>query len=73
MHAAVLMAAINPYHPPKSSDAPLDTLLVTIGLVIIILLICVPAHLARARELRQLAAQQPPLGAEPEATAAAPH
>jgi hypothetical protein len=72
MHAAVLMAVLNPYHPPKDNHAPLDVLLVTIGLVIIILLICVPAHLARGRELRQLEAQQPPPVTEPEATAA-PH
>ena len=72
MHAAVLMAAVNPYHPPKNSSTPLDTLLVTIGLVILIIAVVVPAHMARTREVRQLAAEHPPAPTEPEASTA-PH
>lgn len=73
MHAAVLTAAINPYHPPHSSSAPLDVLLVTIGLIILTLLIVIPAHQARARELHRLSQQQPPVTVPPEATTSAPH
>jgi hypothetical protein len=61
MIAAVLsLASENPYHPDKHSSAPLDVLLCTIGLVILVLLVVIPAHLARAKEDRMLAAEQPP-------------
>jgi hypothetical protein len=72
MHAAVLTAALNPYHPPKNSDTPLFVLLWTIGLVILVLAIVIPAHMARAREVRQLAAEHPAAPTEPE-TSSAPH
>jgi hypothetical protein len=59
MYAALLTATVNPYHPPAHSDAALDTLLVTIGLVILVLLIVLPAHRARAREISRLSEDQP--------------
>jgi hypothetical protein len=60
MQAAILTAAvINPYHPARHNDAPLDVLLCAIGLVILTLLIVVPAHMAHEREERRLHAEQP--------------
>jgi hypothetical protein len=60
MLAAILMASVvNPYHPAKHNDAPLDVLLCAIGLVILFLLVTVPAHMARAREERKLHDEQP--------------
>ena len=59
MYAALVTAAVNPYHPPARSDVALDTLLVTIGLVILTLLVVIPANRARNREIRSLAEEQP--------------
>jgi hypothetical protein len=54
------LAVLNPYHPDMHNDAALDTLLVTIGLVILVLIVVGLAHRSRAREDALLAAEQLP-------------
>ncbi len=61
LYAAVLTAgAANPYHHPSHSSAPLDVLLATIGSVVLLVVVAVPAAMARSREDRELAAAAPP-------------
>jgi hypothetical protein len=50
-----LFGQIDYYHPPKSSNTPIDTLIWAVILAAIFIVTSTAAHLARAREHRKLA------------------
>jgi len=52
---SALLGQIDYYHPPKSTNTPIDTLLWAIILAAIFFVTMGAAHLARAREARKLA------------------